>query len=85
MGRAVMTCCASIDCAVPPLRSVCAWCEHDLPPAQRATGDDVTHGICPRHAAEVRQEIKRIICTRAAERWAGEPRVSDVPSKIYQP
>lgn len=36
---------------------VCAWCERDLPPAERTRGENVTHGICPRHRDEVRAEI----------------------------
>jgi hypothetical protein len=30
----------------------CAWCEHLLPEAERDHGDNVSHGICDKHAAE---------------------------------
>ena len=42
------------------MKRACAWCEDEKPAADRARGDDVTHGICGRHAREVREEIAKM-------------------------
>ena len=65
-----MTCRATIN--QTPLW-VCAWCDGLLPPDQRAV-EPITYGVCDWHREELRQRLQRIICTRAAERWAGERR-----------
>lgn len=43
------------------MKRACAWCEDEKPAADRMRGgDDVTHGICERHAREVRAEIAKM-------------------------
>jgi hypothetical protein len=43
--------------------SACAWCEKQRTPEQRAAdaiaraGQEVTHGICEPHAAELRRQM----------------------------
>lgn len=45
----------SRDIETPSPRIVCAWCHPGPPP----DGEVVSHGICPRHAAEQMAELKR--------------------------
>ena len=39
-------------------RLKCAWCEHELPEAERDQGHDVSHGICGAHKATLLAEIR---------------------------
>ena len=40
------------------LRKRCAWCEHELPEAERDQGQDVTHGICGPHKDTLLAEVR---------------------------
>jgi hypothetical protein len=40
-----------------PMVSLCAWCH---PGVTSVDGVRVTHGICERHAAEMRAEVERL-------------------------
>ena len=40
------------------LRWRCAWCENELPEAERDQGSDVSHGICGPHAETLRAELR---------------------------
>lgn len=48
------------------LRSVCAWCEAEKPPAERIPDrGDLTHGICPRHHLEMVMPVRERKADRA--------------------
>lgn len=52
--------------ALTKLETVCAWC-HSEP-----TKEIVSHGICPAHAAEMRQEMRELQAAELAREWAGK-------------
>jgi hypothetical protein len=36
---------------------VCAWCEADLPEAEKTRGEKVSHGCCSKHVDEIRAQV----------------------------